>query len=65
MTIADEFAESYNALSENEQRGVTIWLALHRDFPESFPLFDLTDNPALLSLAKFIDLFTGERSPVR
>lgn len=65
MSLSSEFADAFEGLSENEQRAVTIWIALHRDYPELFPLFDFTNNATLLSLTKFIDLFTTEHGPIR
>lgn len=61
MALVDEFMQCFEQLPDNEKRAVAVWLALHNDFPDSFPLLNLVDDPALIGLAQFIEFFCGGR----
>lgn len=57
-----EFMELFTSLPEAEQRAWAIWFALHRDFPDLFPLptTQVFEDPAAISLTRFLELTANE-----
>jgi hypothetical protein len=60
MTLTDEFTIEYGMLSEDEQRAMGMWFALHKDYPKLFPSPQRFQHGGLLIFIHIIETFADE-----